>query len=507
MLPNKWPSATIALALTLTACSDKPLLPLAAPLTVEHTVAGAVRVVLVDGDLASLAETIRVKAGKTVEIAAAPWPLPGASGQTLGALAGSISSSPGTAVWTDDRHLRLTYPMGKQAVPLSIGAPGGAACAFSWSASAGSLAIELEVRRSAQGLATASLASEPSTVWQQAQFIDAETCLAQVNPSAPAQVRAHVESEVRAALVSRFAGAALHALNAVFAPGLERDGRVTAPTRWGDAIETRISIEYKQLSAQDPAAIARHEGVHAWAELSLGLEVDRAACAMDLPPPKIASTPLPPQAPVAPGASAFLRRAIVIDRSAIAHVAWAMARSGALCQETPTSAPIEAAWAGAAVPALGEWIEGGPTGARFWPGGSDAPHFVDSADGPTIEWGLSNATLEIVGRVAGTEMVVLSISGHFRVLVGPVVASGTGLGLVFLSASRDATIVSSPLFGDDLKFTDAAVDSLVDAALRGIFSTLPVLPLSAALPADTVVTGVSRSADALWLWLEGGMAE
>ena len=228
----------LALAAGLLACGDKPWLPLAAPLADDHTVAGAVRVVLVDSDLAHLADTIRVKAGKTVEIAAAPWQLPGTSGQALGALAASINTSPGTAVWSDALRLRLTYPMGKQAVPLSIGAPGTAACAFSWTAASGTLTVELEVRRSAQGLATTSLVSEPSALWQQAQLVDAEACLAQVDPGAPAIVRAHVESEVSTALVTRFAGAAMQALGAVFVTAGDTEVLLYGWAAWGRRCST-----------------------------------------------------------------------------------------------------------------------------------------------------------------------------------------------------------------------------------------------------------------------------
>lgn len=496
-----------ALLLLTAACGDKTWLPLTAAVAEDRTVNGALSLVLVDGDLAHLAETIRVKAGKTVEIAAAPWTVPGGSGHVLGALAASINTAPGVASWPDDLHLRLVYPMAKQTVPLSVGQPGTAACAFSWTAAGGTLSIELEVRHTPQGLATASLASEPTALWQQAGLVDAESCLAQVNPGAAGIVRQHVEGEVRSALVARFAGAAMQALGAVFAAGVEREGRVSTSTRWGDAIETRLSLRYASWPGADPASIAQHQGVRARAALNLALDVDRAACAVDAPPPGLASTPLPPQAPAAPVESAFFRRALVLDRATLAHVAWALARSGALCQETPAQVPVEAASTAAAVPALGEWIESGPCGGRFWPGTSEDVVLVDGDDGPAIDWHLKGATLEVVGRVADTETVVVSVTANFRVRLRVVVDGGSGLGLVFVSASRDASQISCPLLGDDVLVNDKALDTVVDSALKGIFGLIPVLPLSTALPQGTVVTGLSRSADALWLWLEGGVGQ
>ena len=507
MMPPLRAITAAALLLSAVGCGDKAWLPLSAPLPQDRTVTQALSLVLVDGDLGHLAETIRVKAGKTVEIAAAPWSVPGGSGHVLGALAASITTAPGAASWSDASHLRLIYPMAKQTVPLSVGQPGTAACAFSWTAAGGTLTIDLEVRRSAQGLATASLASEPAAVWQQAGLVDAEGCLGQVNPGAAGVVRQHVESAVRTALVARFAGAAMQALGAVFGAGLEREGRVATMTRWGDAIETRLSLRYAAWPDVDPASIAEHEGVRARAALTLALDVDRAACAADAPPPQLPSTPLPPQAPAAPVESAFFRRALVLDRAALAHVAWAIARSGALCQETPASVPIEAAATAAAVPALGEWIESGPCGARFWPGASEDVVLVDGEDGPAIDWRLSGATLEVVGRVADTETVVVSVTANFRLRLRVVLDSGSALGLVFVSASRDASQISCPLLGDDVLVNDKALDTVVNSALKGIFGMIPVLPLSTALPAGTVVTGLSRSADALWLWLEGGVGQ
>jgi hypothetical protein len=196
----------------------------------------------------------------------------------------------------------------------------------------------------------------------------------------------------------------------------------------------------------------------------------------------------------------------VLDKAMLAHRGWAMGRGGVLCQETNAGlAELGAGWAAEVLPPLAEWVQGPPVGARFWPAASPQVQVVDTPAGPALQWQVASATLEIVARVAETDLVVLKITGRFEAIVRPVLQGGGALGLDLLSAQVDGAVVTSPLL-PDTKGAEAHLGLLVDAALRGIFRTAPVLPLGLALPPGTVATGLARSGDALWVWLEGGIA-
>lgn len=480
-------------------------LPLVAPVPATHAVAQGLRVLLVDADLPQLAETVRQQAGKTVDVAAAPWLLPGASGYLLGALGVVVVTAPGKAAWVTPGRLKLAFPTEKLTVALAVGPVGGAACALVWTAQAGDVAVQVEVTRTPQGAADTVLATEPAVAWQQAQLLDPDGCL--TGTSLQAAVADHVEDQLRAALVARFSGAARQALRTVFAPSLELQGRLSVPLRWGDVVETRLSLAWQPVTPNAPLLVG-HDGVSARGSLALSLDVDRAACAVDVPPPKLVASPLPPLPPAPPPGKAFLRRALVVDRAALAHFAWAAARAGGLCQESQGSsleAWIESGWATAVLPGLADWVDGAPVAARFWPAASPEVRIVDSAEGPAVEWRIAKATLEIVGQVADTDLVLLSITGGFRAQLRPVLSPGAALGLKLVSTQRESTVAASPLYGDSLPPPlEPGIAKLVEAALRGIFEPTKVLPLGLLLPEGTVVTGVSHTSEALWLWLEGG---
>lgn len=503
-MSRSWGIAVVA-ACALNACGKTPA-PLLSPLPATRQLPGAVHLVLLDADLPQLAETVRTLAGKSVDVAAGPWSVPNWPGHGVGALSGLLEIGAGQAAWTTTSRLRLDFALTKVVLPAALTAPGQAACGMTWVGTDGHVHLEVHVVRDAQGAVGVKLATDPAVTWQTQQLVDGEACLQQAPVGSGAAIVAHVADTVRAALAPRLAQAALHALAAVFPDRLEVAGRVGIATRWGKDVEMRFSARYDPIAGVGEA-VASHEGARASAALTLGLDVDRAACAADVPPPQQEPQPLPPQSPAPPPGSAFLRRALVLDRAALGHIGWLIARTGSLCQDVVVGLPgLGAGWASNVKPELAEWVEGPPVGARFWPAASAEVRAIDTADGPALEWRIAASRLEIVARVADTDMVVLSMTGGLRAIVRPVVTAGQGLSFHVLSTARESTIVTSPLLGDAIADGEGGVGPLVDAALRGIFQATPVLPLGLMLPEGTVATGWSRAGDALWLWLEGGAA-
>lgn len=498
-----WLTGLVCLA-AVSACGPAQApLPLVSPLAATRTLPAGVHVVLADADLSQLAETVRTVAGKSLDVVTAPWPIPDGAGHLVGALSTSLDVLAGPATWPLPSRLKLEFTVATTSLPLAIAVPGQAACGVTWTAQAGHVAVQLEVVRDADGAVDAILAAEPNVTWQAHGLTGNVACLQPAGSKAADAIDAHLLEVVQAALAPRLTQAALHALRAMFPSQLELAGRLGETSRWGDPLEVRLSLHYDPPLPNAPELV-RHDGHRAWATLTAGLDVDRAACAVDVPPPQLPVVPLPPQPPPPPPGTAFLRRALVFDQATLAHAGWALARSGALCQETSAGLPgLTASWAGDVLPALADWVEGPPVGARFWPTASPEVQLIDTPEGPALQWRIASASLEIIGRIAETELVVLRITGGFRAVVRPVLVGGGGLGLKLISSDTDSTEVTSPLLGD---VADAGghLGPLVDAAMRGIFQAPPVLPLGLVLPEATVATGMARTGDALWLWLEGG---
>jgi len=495
---------------TLGACGPAQApLPLTAPIPETRTLPAGVRIVLADADLQHVAETVRIVAGKSLDVMAAPWPIVDGAGHVVGALATSLEVLAGPVTWPQPSRVQLEFTVDTALIPLAISVPGQAACGVTWAAQAGHVVIQIEVTRGDEGAVEVILAAQPSVTWQSHGLTGSVACLQPAGGTAHTSLDAHLLEVVRAALAPRLAQASLQVLSTIFPPQLEIAGRLPVASRWGDPLEVRVSLQYESSQAQTDSLV-HHDGDRALATLTVGLDVDRAACAVDVPPPQWAVGPLPPQPPTPPGETAFLRRALVFDQATLAHAGWALARGGALCQETSAVLPgLTAAWAADLLPALGDWVDGPPVGARFWPTASPELKWLDTPEGPALQWRIARATLEIVGKIADTELVVLSITGGFRAVVRPVLHGGGGLGLklmaseLLFSSDVDKPVVTSPLLGDVVD-ADKHLGPLVDAAMRGIFQAPPVLPLGLVLPLGTVATGVARTGDALWLWLEGG---
>ncbi|MFZ4577243.1 MAG: hypothetical protein ACOYOB_02515 [Myxococcota bacterium] len=492
----------MAAALATASCSQ-PTQPLDQPLPPSHVTAGGVHLVVLDTDLPEVAETIRLSIGKSIEVASAPWPMDDSDGHVLGALSATVDLAPGKASWTANNRLQLTWPVPDLTLSLSVAAPGDIACALHFLVTGGQVRADLDVRRSAIGTVAGGLAEEPEFSWKEASLQGPDACLSGLEPAGVQALADHLAATLRGSVLPRVSAGANQAARTLFPSSLEQAVRWPTTTRWGDIGELRLSTTYLPWSPQDAALVAGHEAPRAYASLAVGVDVDRAGCVPDLPPPAIAPTPLAGQPPAPPQGSSFLRRALVIDRASLSRIAWALHRSGALCQDTTERVrDASPSWAPTALPSLADWVEGAPLAARFWPGAAPIVSVASDSVGPVVDWRLTGATLELTGLVGGTELVVLSVSGEFRVRLRLTVVDGANLGLQVVSAKRDSSLVSSPLFGGNLPASGPALDAVVDAAVAGIFSTLPVLPLGIALPSGTMATGTSRAGDSLWLWLD-----
>ncbi len=495
----------LLLALSL-ACTAQPQ-PLQAPLDPSLALPGGARVALLDADLPALAETLRLAAGKSLEVTVAAWPMPTA---TDGAFAQFALSAPLTAValaWTDPQHLRLTAQVGKLAGAPSLVLTGEAGCALSWQADAATLALDAEVVRAPDGKLTVQAVPGPPTKWTAATLTDASACLTKLTPGLAATLTDHIQTEITAQLAGRLTTALLPKLATIFAASLEQSGRVTVTPAGDPPIEARFAVQF----TADGGHIASHAGALAQGELAVSLDVDRHPCAVDVPLPVAVASPLAQRSP--PPGQAFLRRALVLDQALVQRLAWMAARSGALCAQSRATltTPLAPGWAEDLLPQVDEWIEGPPTGARFWPGSSPTTRLIDTPQGAAVEWTMADGQLEIIARVADTEMTVLTVTGGFRATLLPRLQGTRTLAFDLVAVERLATHQSSPLLGDlATPPSEAALSALCEAALQGIFAGQAVLPLLALspgpLPAGTVLTRVDRTGDALWLWLEGGEA-
>ena len=503
-MTRRMPHASLAVSLAwlAVACTAQPQ-PLLAPLAPQLALNDGLRIVLLDADLPALADTIRLAAGKSVELAVADWPLPQAvDGQFVG-FATSVPLDKVTLAWQDAQHLHLTAQLGKMAGNVSLVPTGLAGCGIAWQAPNATMEMDAEVRRTPDGGPGVKLTAPATTQWPGATVSDPSACLSKLPVDAAQALASHVQAEIAAQIEDRLAQALLPALTTLFAPTFEQSGRVALTA--DPPIEARFAMAYQELDAH----LANHAGALAHADLAVSLDVDRHPCAVDVPLPTALASPLAQRSP--PQGQAFSRRALVLDQALVQRLAWLAARSGSLCAEARGSlqTTLGPGWAADLLPQVDEWIEGPPTNARFWPGSSPETRLIDTPTGAAIEWTMEDAQLEIIARVADTEMTVLTVTGGFRATLQPRLQGGHLLVFDVVAVERLSTHQTSPLLGDlSSAPSEDALSALCAAALQGIFAHQAVLPLLALspgpLPAGTVLTQVDRAGDALWLWLEGG---
>ncbi len=488
-------------------CGNPPL-PLEKPLAAQYRVEGGLRIVVADSDLPTFAETVRIGAGKTIDVPGAPWTLPQTDDHKLGAWSTSLTLKHAAANWSAGQHLVLNFEIDKVVVPLALGVQGQPACKLTWSSSGGLLQLQVEVIRSLQGQLAATLAAEPSLVWQMPTLADTESCLKSEPEGTAKALQKHLEAMLRNQAANPLTKSTLNALAALFPPSLEFAAQFHVQAPWAHQVQARVSADFLHPAAGEQLAI--HAGARTVASLAVGLDVDRAPTAVDAPLPSGAVASVAPQPPTAPVSKAFVRRALVVDGTAMARVGWAVARSGALARQTTKQFEHAFApnWAAIAMPDLAPWVDGPPSGARLWPESSPEIKAVDTPSGPAAEWKFDKATLEILGRIGDMEVVVLRINGGFRARVRTAIVGGSNLQLEIVDVQSDDRHVLSPILAgnssaDSSAESRAILDQLVDSALRGIFQQTPVFPLNALLPKGTVATGLTRSGEAFWLWLDG----
>jgi hypothetical protein len=491
------------------ACGEAALLPMPKALPEVARVRGGARVVLLDADLDLLTDAVRAQVGATLAVAAAPWPVPGSNGHILGPISTDVGLLPGSAEWTNASRLELSMGLQSPPITLALNTPGRAGCAVSWTALAGKVAVAVEFSRGPSGVGPA-LVAEPIVTWKQ-PALDGP-CVANVDPAVAAALLGHVHATLAAAVAAHVATTALAAVRTVFPPTLELRGRFAFSARGGTALEARVDTAYEAPLAAQPAVIAVHSGSRTEAALSLALDVDRAPCAVDEPPPQWKAAPLPPLPPPNAPGKALLRRALALDRAALQHLAYVATRAGLLCQDAwqGLDTQLPANWADAALPGLGAWVDGPPAGARLWPGRPQAPEraspdvaLIDGATGPELLLRLPAATLEILGRVGEVEAVVIVVHGEFRLRLRLTTSVAGPPGLELVAVARGTSQVTSPLLGGTLSPQEPGTGQLVAAAVRGIFARATLLSLGPVPPPGTAVTGTARAGDTLWLWLDG----
>lgn len=485
--------------LCLSACGSK-MEPLPAPLPSDRVVQGAGWIVLTNQDLQHLPVAVRLSAGKTADASVAPLALGEAS---LAATTIPLTIGKGAAKITKTQDVALVFPVSSPVVPLALVASGRAACAMTWQATSATLKLTLRFGRATNGAVDVVLASTPSLEVAPTALADNNGCLSVTGQALT--LAAHLRDAAANALVSGYVKAARETVQTVIPPNLEMAVRLGANIH-GDSVVVDLQSRYRAVDDQgedQPGSLLTHNGSFAAIGLDLGLNVSRHRCAVDAPPPNLSVQALPVKAPVTTASGKVLRRALVLDRALLGHIAWAVARSGYLCRGRSRGVEklLPVNWANNAVPALGALVEAGAVGARFWPGQTPAVRVIDLDGGAGLEWQLPEAVLEMTAPVAGVELVVLRVEGTFRLNLKAQTANGVRLSIV--SATVDTAVLSSPVLPQADVSAGPGLSLAVEAALKGIFAG--TLGLTPALPASgAVIVGSSRVADQMWLWLDGG---
>lgn len=494
-----WTAALLGLA----ACNGS-IAPLEQPLAPGQFVANGARLVVAPGDLQQLADTVHWLAGHQVDVAVPPQPIAGTL-LTRSAFVATIKLGSAKADWTDTGSLVVQIGIGKVGISVIAAESGAPGCAVAWKAKSGLMKAEVSLTKDQDG-PKAVLVAPPSVAFDQGGLSAVDACAAALPKEAWNLIDAQVTEALRAGLAQRVGAAATQVLRTALPPTAEVSGQIAVGGHYAAAKTLRVDSRF---SALQPKVVSRELGFGE-AILDVGIAVDLDACAVDVAPPSAAaSAKLQPAE--APPSKAVLRRAIALDGALLQRMAWAWVRSGDWCRESghPLEGLSTAAWPAKLVAQLAPWVDGAPTRARLWPHASPAVGVTDSPSGPLLTWTLQDATLELVASLGGADAVVLAIRGQLHGQFKPIVTQGGRLALAAVSASSVAAVVSSPLFGEQgiaAVASGSGLDELVSAAVRGIFEPAKVLPLEAMLPLGSVVTGVSRGGDGLWIWIDGGVS-
>ncbi len=492
----------VALSLAAATTCTEELTPLKAPLPLTRQLGQALHVVVTDADLQELAEYIRQSPGnKAIEVPLPPLKVPGTGGAALAATKLHAEIKSGSAVFESSGDIRLQWIVAFSPAVLSLSASSGALCELSWSVDHGDLTTTLRFARDAQGVATVTLAKASSLSFVNAQLGDSSSCLSNYAPGAGSAISKHLAGAASAAITSRYEQSAAAAIAALLPTNLERSGQ--SPLQiGGETLALAIDTKFSNTSEGPGDSLLGHANGYGQVALEVGLDVERHSCAADAPPPQASDGPISPIAPIPSGGSQPLRRALVIERSLLGHFGWAAARSGLLCRHIRSGLEesLPASWAGDVLAPLSAWVQGGPVGAAFWPGGSPVLKVKDLGKDAGVEWLFPDALLELSASMAGLEVVVLRVEGTFRLTTWPLALGPWGVSFEVRSASVDSAVVTSPLLAVAPEPTEKALAEVVDHALTGIFGPaagLPVLPN----PGGSNVVSTARDGNHLWIWL------
>ena len=491
------------MCLAVAACASD-WKPLAAPIEPAHRVGSGVRIAVAAADAAQLEDLIAVLAGKQLDLAAAATPI-AATEHQLSAIAGQLPLGPVAVAWAPDGKLLATATLGKANLALAIGKLGGPACAVAWPIKSGTAQASVAAQVGLGGGVAVVLSEPTASTLTLGAVADSDQCLQGLPVGTKEFVDQQVRQAVHAAWAPLLGAAALKVVRALVPASLVVSGSGPVTGAIAPAAAVRISMAYGQEPG--PSVFAAQAGF-ATAGLQFAIDADRHPCAPDVAPPKVVTAAaLAPTA--SPTAKAVLRRALVVDHAALQHTVWALARAGAWCRQSrwPLAAGVPAGWASATAPALAKWADDAPPVARLWPHTDVEVDLADSPAGPVLQWQFADASLEIVGSVGGVPATLLVLRGHIRGTMRPIITAGTQLTWLPESGSAQSAVVTSPLAGGTVAANAEPLGKLVAAAIEAIFTPAPVLPLAAVLPAGTVATSVTRAGNALWLWLDGGLAQ
>jgi len=489
-----------ATALASTACNG--LAPLKAPIAADRTVTGAAHIVLSNGDLGQLAEAIRLSAGKSVDAPVAPLTVPGTGGAKLAATTLAVDVAKGEASLGKLGRVGFSYPLAAAPTTVELLGPTGSSCTMGVDALSGAVAVALRFARSPDGAARVILADAPVFTLQGGELQDQTGCLAKAPPGAADAVAVHLRAALRTALEGSYVATARAVLKVVLPVDAELAGVAPAGPDNGPKIRLLSAYASPSGSITEAGSLLEHNGNFASAALSVGLDVARHPCAIDVPPPGVPALPLTVTTPPSPAGSFLLRRAVVVDRALLAHLTWVAQRAGLFCRRVRLGDDVGAGsgWAAAVLPALAGWVDGPPTRARLWPGEAATMQLFDRTGGAGIRLRLPAATLEVAAQVAGVEAVVLTV--HGTIVLELHIANGPldGAGLVLDSAAMANAVVRSPLLGSAAPAPSALVEPLGKLLTATIGGALAGLSPPGFQGASVVAS--SRVGGRLWLWLE-----
>ncbi|GEM_PF-3593562 len=495
-------TSVVLLAVVAAACGK--LEPLKAPIAADKAVAGGLHVVVSNADLGQLSDAIRLAAGKTVEAPVAPFVVPATDGRALGAATVELAIASGKASLGAAGRLRFTYAITASPIDLTVSQTGAGACTIQRNGLTGTLTMSLRVARGPGGNAEVMLGDATECVLSPAPLIDDSGCLAKAPSGSFAAITKHVDAAIRQGLVGRYVSAARSSIAAVIPLGLERKGRWTTSIS-GRNVELRVASSFSAGTSKpgDEATVVAHNGQYASASLNVALDADRHPCAVDGPAPGLKSAPLTLATPPSPAGSFLLRRAVVVDRALLAHVAWTAQRTGLFCRhvELPGGAGLTGQWAARVLPALGAWIKDAPQRVRFWPGQLAKVAITERNNEAAIRLDLPSAELEITAPISGIEAVALKVTGSFRLVLQPANDPKTGVGLAIVDASVNSAVVHSPLADQaPVAANDALADVVKKVVARAFFGAFSAWPVPGFDKASVV--GSSRVGDRMWIWLE-----